>query len=78
MSKMHSQELILAMRFMFNKKSFVLVGKMALQMKVLAIRADNSSSALRTHVVEGQNRLPQLSSALHKSRMVSAHTHKRL
>lgn len=57
MSKMHSQDLILAMRFMFNKKSFVLVGKMALQIKVLAIRADNSSSAPRTYVVEGQSRL---------------------
>lgn len=60
MSKMHPQDLILAARFMFNKKSFILVGKMALQIKVLAIRADNSSSALRTHVVEGQNRLPQV------------------
>lgn len=74
MSRMNSQDLILAIRFMFNKKSFILVDKTALQIKVLAIMADNSSSALWTHMVEGQNRLPQIVLCS----MVSAHIHTRL
>lgn len=45
---------------MFNKKSFTMIGKMAQQIKVLTIKPEKQSSTPQTHVVKGQNRLPQV------------------
>lgn len=78
MSEMDSKDFILSLRFMSNKKSFALVGKMAQQIKMFAIQPDNTSSTPWTHMVKDKTDSHKLSCALLKGSMVSAHTHTHL
>ena len=76
MGDRNSKDPIWALKLMFNRKSFDLVGKRAQLIKVIAIKPDHPSSTPQTHIVERDSL--KLSPVLHKGTMATAHTHTHL